>query len=71
MEISKQINYSIFFTVAAFEETEGGMIYEEFKYGIETMEEAIQALEYAYLTQSNYEWRIICSVKKDGILIGS
>lgn len=67
MKISKTINYEISFSIEAHWSEEGGMGHEVFASGMLDMIEAINALEFAEVKDSNLDWQIIVNIDKKNI----
>lgn len=62
MEITINTKYGVTFSVGYFEDTEGGMIHECYKDGIETIEAAIRHIEYLNVARPQHDWLIICDI---------
>lgn len=64
MKIIKTTSYYVSYVVQYAEATEGGMDYEIYQDGIDTLVEAIEVLELAEKANSNRPWEIVCNVSK-------
>lgn len=67
MKINKTISYDISFSIEAHWSEEGGMGHEVFASGILDMLEALNALEYAEVKDSEQNWQIIVNIDKKNI----
>lgn len=63
MEITKTTTHNVVFSVEYFENSEGGMDWDDFGSDVETLEEAIHLLDLAKSTNREEDWVIVCRVE--------
>ena len=62
MEIKVTKKHKVTFAIEYFEGQEGGMDSDTFRHGIETIEEAVAALEMAQVNRAGHDWIITAEV---------